>query len=64
MDLAKSPGGRGKRGLAAMNRAFCDFAILLHAAGDTLILMPPLIVSEAEIGEIVDKTTQAIMAVA
>jgi beta-alanine--pyruvate transaminase len=56
IDLAPKPDGRGKRGFAAMDRAFCDFDLLLHASGDTLILMPPLIVSEAQIGEIVDKT--------
>jgi beta-alanine--pyruvate transaminase len=64
IDLAGRPDSRGKRGFAAMDRAFCDFDLLLHAAGDTLILMPPLIVSEAEIGEIADKTARAIKAVA
>ena len=64
IDLAPKPDARGKRGYAAMDRAFCDFDLLLHASGDTLILMPPLIVSEAQIGEIADKTAQAIKAVA
>jgi beta-alanine--pyruvate transaminase len=64
IDLAPAPAGRGKRAFAAMNCAFYGFDLLLHAAGDTLILMPPLIVSEAEIGEIVDKTANAIKAVA
>jgi beta-alanine--pyruvate transaminase len=64
IDLAPKHDARGKRGFAAMDRAFCDFDLLLHAAGDTLILMPPLIVSEAQIGEIVDKTANAIKAVA
>jgi beta-alanine--pyruvate transaminase len=64
IDLAPKHDARGKRGFAAMNCAFQDFDLLLHAAGDTLILMPPLIVSEAQIGEIVDKTANAIKAVA
>ena len=64
IDLAPNPERRGKRGFAAMDRAFYDFELLLHAAGDRLILMPPLIVSEAEIGEIVDNTARAIKAVA
>ncbi len=64
IDLAPKPDARGKRGFAAMDRAFRDFDLLLHAAGDTLILMPPLIVGEAQVGEIVDKTAQAIKAVA
>jgi beta-alanine--pyruvate transaminase len=64
IDLAPEPEARGKRGLAALDRAFRDFDLLLHAAGDTLILTPPLVVSEAQFGEIVDKTAQAIKAVA
>src|SRR5262249_25105941 len=64
IDLAPKPEARGKRGLAALERAFRDFDLLLHAAGDTLILTPPLIVSESQIGEIADKTAQAIKAVA
>jgi hypothetical protein len=42
-----------------MERAFRDFTLLLHAAGDTFVVMPPWIVSEAQIGEIVEKTAQA-----
>jgi beta-alanine--pyruvate transaminase len=62
IDLAAKPGARGKRGFAAMDRAFRDFDLLLRAAGDTLILMPPLIISEAQIGEIVEKTAHAVKA--
>jgi beta-alanine--pyruvate transaminase len=64
IELAAKPGARGKRGFAAMDRAFRDFDLLLRAAGDTLILMPPLIVSEAQISEIVEKTARAVKAVA
>jgi beta-alanine--pyruvate transaminase len=64
IDLAPKDGARGKRGFAVMALAFGDFDLLLHVAGDTLILTPPLIVSEAEIGEIADKTARAIKAVA
>ena len=35
IDLAAKPGARGKRGFAAMDRAFRDFDLLLRAAGDT-----------------------------
>ncbi len=64
IDLGARPGAPGKRGFDAMDRAFHDFDLLLHSAGDTLILTPPLIVSEAQIGEIVEKTALAIKAVA
>jgi beta-alanine--pyruvate transaminase len=64
IDLEARPGAPGKRGFDAMDRAFHTFDLLLRSAGDTLILTPPLIVGEAEIGEIVEKTARAINAVA
>ncbi|MGH6830048.1 MAG: aspartate aminotransferase family protein [Methylocella sp.] len=64
IDLGAKPGAPGKRGFDAMDRAFHDFDLLLRGVGDTLILTPPLIVSEAQIGEIVEKTARAIKAVA
>ncbi|MGH6836948.1 MAG: aminotransferase class III-fold pyridoxal phosphate-dependent enzyme [Methylocella sp.] len=64
IDLAAKPAARGKRGFAAMDRAFRDFDLLLRGTGDTIILMPALIVGEAQIGEIVEKTARAIRAVA
>ena len=47
-----------------MDRAFHNFDLLLRSVGDTLILTPPLIVSEAQIDEIFDKVGSAIRAVA
>ena len=64
IDLRAKPGAPGKRGYDAMDRAFHNFDLLLRAVGDTLILTPPLIVSEAQIDEIVEKTARAIKAVA
>jgi beta-alanine--pyruvate transaminase len=64
IDLGAKPGAPGRRGFDAMERAFHDFDLLLRGVGDTLILTPPLIVSEAQIGEIVEKTARAIKAVA
>ncbi len=37
---------------------------MLRTAGDTLALTPPLIISESQIGEIMDKVTKVIRAVA
>ena len=37
---------------------------MLRIAGDTLALTPPLIVSDDEIGEIIDKVAKVIRAVA
>ena len=45
------------------NRWYLD-EMMVRIAGDTLALTPPLIVSEEEIGEIVDKVGKIIRAVA
>jgi len=54
----------GKRGYDAMVSAFHDNDMMLRIAGDTLALTPPLIVSEDQIGEIIDKVGKVIKAVA
>jgi beta-alanine--pyruvate transaminase len=37
---------------------------MLRAVGDTLVLTPPLIISESQIGEVVDKLGKVIRVVA
>jgi beta-alanine--pyruvate transaminase len=64
IDLASKPDGVGKRGLEALEKAFYDHDLMLRSVGDTLALSPPLIVSEAQIGEIFDKVGKVIKAVA
>jgi len=64
IDLAPSADGVGKRGFAGLNSAFHDHDIMLRAVGDTLVLTPSLIISEDQIGEIVDKVGKVIRAVA
>jgi beta-alanine--pyruvate transaminase len=63
IDLAPSADGVGKRGFAGLNSAFHDHDIMLRAVGDTLALTPPLIVTEDQIGEIMDKVAKVIRAV-
>ncbi len=63
IDLASRPGAFGKRAYEVMERAFHDVGVMVRVAGDTLALSPPLIVSEAQIGEIFEKVGQAIKAV-
>ena len=63
LDLASRPGAYGKRAYEVMERAFHDIGVMVRVAGDTLALSPPLIVSEAQIGEIFEKVGQAIKAV-
>ncbi len=64
IDLASKPDGVGKRGYEALDAAFYDHSLMLRAVGDTLALSPPLIVSEAQIGEIFDKVAKIIKQVA
>jgi beta-alanine--pyruvate transaminase len=64
IDLAPRADSPGKRGFDAMNSAFRDNDLMLRIAGDTLALTPPLIVSEDQIGEIVEKVAKVIRAVA
>src|SRR6201985_1225182 len=64
IDLASKPDAVGKRGYDAMVSAFTDNDLMLRIAGDTLALTPPLIVSDEQIGEVVDKVGKVIKAVA
>jgi beta-alanine--pyruvate transaminase len=64
IDLAAHPDGPGKRAFMAMDRGFHDYGLMMRITGDTLALSPPLIISEGEIGEIADKLSAIIRAVA
>ncbi len=63
IDLASRPGAFGKRAYEIMDRAFNDIGVLVRVSGETLALSPPLIASEAQIGEIFEKVGRAIKAV-
>jgi beta-alanine--pyruvate transaminase len=63
IDLASRPDAFGARAYEAMNRAFYDEGVMVRITGETLALTPPLIVSEAQIGEIFDKVGRVIRAV-
>ena len=64
IDLAPAKAGPGKRGYDSLASAFHDNDLMLRVAGDTLALTPPLIVSEDQIGEIIDKVAKVIRATA
>jgi beta-alanine--pyruvate transaminase len=63
IDLASRPDAFGARAYDAMNLAFHDEGVMVRVTGDTLALTPPLIVSEAQIGEIFEKVGRVIKAV-
>jgi beta-alanine--pyruvate transaminase len=64
IDLAASSSGGGARGYKAVEHSFHEAGIMIRISGDTIELTPPLIISEDQIGEIVDKVGQTIKAVA
>jgi beta-alanine--pyruvate transaminase len=63
IDLASRPGAVGLRAYETMERAFADEGLMVRITGETIALSPPLIVSEAEIGEIFEKLGRVIGAV-
>src|SRR5215475_368876 len=64
IDLASRPGEVGKRAYDAMDKAFHEENLVVRAAGETIVLTPPLIVSEGEIEEMFTKAARVIKAVA
>ncbi|HLH50354.1 MAG TPA: aspartate aminotransferase family protein, partial [Roseiarcus sp.] len=60
---APRPDAPGERGYEAMERAFQDEDLVIRISGDTLAIAPPLIVSEAQVGEIFEKVGRVIRAV-
>jgi beta-alanine--pyruvate transaminase len=64
IDLASRPDAVGKRGFEAMDRGFHEHDIMFRVMGDSIACAPPLIVSEAQIGEIFDKIGRVIRALA
>jgi beta-alanine--pyruvate transaminase len=64
IDLASKPDGVGKRGMEALDLGFFEHDVMFRAVGDTLAMSPPLIVTEAQIGEMFDKLAKIIKQVA
>ncbi|WP_406856531.1 aspartate aminotransferase family protein [Alsobacter sp. KACC 23698] len=64
IDLASRPDAVGKRAFEAMDRAFRDHDLMIRITGETIAVTPPLIISEDQIGELVDKLGKVIRAVA
>ena len=63
VELAPREGAVGARGAEVFRRCFDD-NLSVRATGDTIALSPPLIISEAQIAETVDKLGKAIAATA
>jgi len=64
IDLAPRADGVGKRAFEAMDRLFRDEGLMVRTAADTIAFSPPLIITEAQVGELVEKLRRGIRAVA
>ncbi|SEF57456.1 aspartate aminotransferase family protein [Bosea lathyri] len=64
IDLAPRADGVGKRAFEAMDRLFRDEGLMVRTAADTIAFSPPLIITESQVGELVDKLRRGIRSVA
>ena len=64
IDLAPIAGSVGLRGYKLLEHSFHEEGIMLRLSGDTIELTPPFIISEDQIGEVMDKVESSIKAVA
>ncbi len=62
IDLAPNSVGPGKRGFEAMDEAYHRQDLLIRIAGDTIVLSPPLIISDTQVAEVTDRVAKTIRA--
>ncbi|PTT21232.1 aspartate aminotransferase family protein, partial [Acidovorax sp. HMWF029] len=63
VDLAPRPGAAGARAQAVHIACF-EAGVLVRNSGDTLVLSPPLVISEAQIGEMAHSIRAALQSIA
>ena len=64
VDLAPRAEGAGKRGYEVIERAFHEEGLMIRTAADTIAFSPPLIITEAQVEELIGKLRRTIRAVA
>jgi len=64
IEMSTRDGAIGARAMDAMNTCFWEQDLLVRITGEIIALSPPLIVSESEIGEIVDRVRRALRSIA
>ncbi len=64
IDLAPIAGSPTLRGYHVLEHSFHEAGIMVRISGDTIELTPPLIISESQIGEVMDKVAASIKAAA
>ncbi|MDF2618773.1 MAG: aminotransferase class-III [Xanthobacteraceae bacterium] len=63
IDFESRADGVGRRAYEGMERLFHDEGMMVRTAGDTFAVSPPLIVSESQMGEIVEKIGRTLDAI-
>jgi beta-alanine--pyruvate transaminase len=64
IDLASIDGAPGKRGMSAFDAAFFEEDVVIRAVGDTLVLAPALIATEADIAQITETVARVLKRIA
>ena len=64
IDLEPIAGKPGQRGYDAIESMYHDHDLYCRVTGDTLVVAPPLIVTESEIADITERVTRVLKAVA
>ncbi len=64
IEMATRDGMVGARAMDAMNACFWDQNLLVRITGEIIALSPPLIVSESQVGEIIDRVRKALRSIA
>ncbi|MEZ5818907.1 MAG: aspartate aminotransferase family protein [Hyphomicrobiaceae bacterium] len=64
IDLEPIAGKPGVRGYDAIERMYHEHDLYVRVTSDTLVVAPPLIVSESQIGDITERITRVLKAVA
>jgi beta-alanine--pyruvate transaminase len=60
IELESDPAAPGRRGYEIIQRAFSDEDMVVRVSGDTVALSPPLIASESDLANIVDRIRRVI----
>ena len=63
IEMSTRDGTVGARAMDAMNSCFWDQDLLVRITGEIIALSPPLIVSESQVGEIVERVRRALRSI-
>ena len=63
IEMATRDGLPGARAMDAMNACFWNEDLLVRITGDIIALSPPLIVSESQVGDIIDRVRKALRSI-